>query len=240
MNKVALVTGSSKGLGFQIAKELASIGYKIILTGRSKESLSLVHSKLINPEKHIIFSGDLLEKENLKKLCAIPYMPDVIIHCLGGKVEGDEQPIQSEILIKSVALNLGVAVALNSYYLPLMQKEGKGRIIHISSDASETGRSAPGYAAAKAAINAYVKSTARFYAKNNIMICSVLPGIFLYSDSPWDKKRISNLEYFEARMKEQPLGRFLSTEEISEMIVKIADSDCMAYSGSLIKLAGAE
>lgn len=236
--KMALITGSTKGLGLQIAKLLAMRGYKIILTGRTQEALEHARQQLMRSSEHVLFCGDLLVQQEIQALCEVPFLPDIIIHNLGGKVDGDEQPLRSEILSKSIALNLGSAVAINSYYLSLMQKIHSGRIIHISSDASETGRCAPGLAAAKGAVDAYVKSSARFYAHFNIMICAVLPGIFLHSNNAWDQKRKTQPEYFQKKLSEMPLGRFLSAEEVASPIVDIATSDSMTYSGSLIKLTG--
>lgn len=238
--KTVLITGSTRGLGFAVAKLLDGRGYQLILTGRTKDSLELAREQLSSTINHITFCGDLTHEATREMLYEIPMRPQIIIHALGGKIPGDEFPLQLDILIRSVQFNLGVAAALNAHYLPLMQKENSGRIIHIGSDASDTGRSAPGYAAAKAAINAYVKSTARFYAKDKVMFCAVLPGIFTYpGDNDWDTKRMLEPTYYKKRLSEQPLGRFLAVDEIAEAIAVIADSDSLAYSGSLIKLTGA-
>ena len=237
--KIALIVCSTKGLGFCVAALLAKQNYRIILTGRSLSDLKKANEQLENPGKHIIFSGDFLEEKTLLNLFELDLFPDVIIHTLGEKIEGDQQPLIEKVLKASIAINLGVATNINAHYLPLMQEKKFGRIIHISSDASITGLSAPGYAASKAAINAYVKSTARYYAKDNIMICAVLPGIFLHGDSDWDRKRINNPEHYQKKLLDMPLKRFLDVNEIAELIVEIATSTNMAYAGSLVKLTGA-
>lgn len=238
-NKIALVTGSTRGLGLSIAKFLSEIGCTVILTGRNKENLELAYHQLNHKANHIILCGDLLEASTRKNLFELPVMPEIIIHNLGGKVEGDRQPLDFDIMSKSINFNLGVATSLNAHYLPIMMKTAFGRIIHISSDVGETGRCAPALAASKAAINAYVKSTARFYAKYNVMLCAVLPGIFLHPSSVWNKKQKTEPVHYDNRLDEMPLGRFISIEEVAEVVTNIANSDNMAYSGSLIKLTGA-
>ena len=117
---IALVTGSTKGLGLHIAKLLEVQGYRLILTGRSHKNLLSALQQMQHPNLHITFCGDLSQPDNVKKLCHLPFLPQVIIHNIGGKIEGDEQPLRPEILMQSLALNLGIAVSLNEYYLPLM------------------------------------------------------------------------------------------------------------------------
>lgn len=237
-SKIALITGSSRGLGLEVAKNLSGKGCKIILTGRSQSSLEMARNQLTNPLEHIIFCADLFNINSIQSLFNLPFFPNIVVHCLGGKILGDEHPIKPEILMQSITLNLGVAINLNLHYLPLMQKACSGRIIHVSSDASETGRNAPGYTAAKAAINGYVKSTALFYARYNIMICAVLSGIFLHQDSAWAIKKTAAPDVYQKQLQQMPLDRFLRVDEIAEIISDIAMSESMAYLGSLIRLTG--
>ncbi len=236
--KIALITGATRGLGLAVAQLLSEKNYQLILTGRTKDSLDAVKKIFCECPYHSFFSGDLLNTAVLDNLCQSITTPDLIIHALGGKIHGDMQPLSPGILGQSMALNLEVAVKINSYFLPMMQSRKSGRIIHVSSDASETGDAAPGYAAAKAAINAYVKSTARFYAKDAIMICAVLPGIFLHPGSAWDQKKQNEPKRYQEKLSTFPLGRFLQVKEIASTIVNIALDASLAYAGSLIKLTG--
>ena len=119
-----------------------------------------------------------------------------------------------------------------------MLARGNGCIVHVSSDASLTGDAAPGYVAAKAAINAYVKSCARFYAKHQILICAVLPGIFEHENSVWTLKKAYDPVYYQKRLESMPLGRFLTAAELAEVIADIVSKQNMVYSGSLIDLSG--
>ena len=237
-SKTALITGASKGLGLEVAKQLSAKGCKIILTGRSQNALEIAREQLTNPSKHTVFCGNLLNQDLTRTLCKLPFLPDIIVHSLGGKITEDKQPLNNDVLMESIALNLSVAINLNSHYFPLMQKSRCGRIIHISSDSSETGCGAPGYVAAKAATNAYVKSAAQFYAQFNMMICAVLPGIFSHADSVWDKKSEAEPDVYQKQLQQMPMGRFLRVDEIAEIVSDIAVSESMAYSGSLIQLTG--
>ena len=242
MKEAALITGSSHGLGLEIAKCLDKAGKRLILTGRSSSRLKQASKELSANRGHCFYSMDLTSDEGpaalFQKLERDQVFPNVLIHNLGGKVAGDEPPLSVAILRKSMRLNLETAVSINTHYIPKMLERGAGRIIHISSDSSLSGNAAPGYSASKAAINAYVKSTARIYAKHNIMVCAVLPGIFEHEKSVWSEKKKTEPETYRKRLEEMPLLRFGYPVEIASVISDLACSNNMMCAVSLIQLTG--
>lgn len=240
-SEIILITGSSQGLGFEIAKICSQKLKRILLTGRSNNKLQLALEMLDHSSNHGVFCGDLTDQgyldELLNHLSDEALCPNVIIHCLGGKVEGDEQPLSASVLRSSLR-SLEVSVAINAHFLPKMVRKKSGRIIHIGSDASLTGNCAPGYAAAKAALNAYVKSSARFYVRHDVMICAVLPGIFEHEGSAWAKKKIGQPEIYQKRCEEMPLGRFAHPSEVASVVADVACSESLMYAGSLLQVTG--
>jgi 3-oxoacyl-[acyl-carrier protein] reductase len=240
--KSALILGGSSGLGLAIAKNLAE-KYHLILTGRSPEKLKQAQELMSRQNMIQFFSGDLTSSDVLgdlvNQLDKHDIIPDVIIYALGGKVSGDQQPLTVDVLRRSICLNLEVAVAINQHFLPKMLERKHGRIIHVSSDCSLTGNAAPGYAAAKSAVNAYVKSTARFYARYGVMLCAVLPGIFEHEASAWSIKRDQEPEHYQQRINQMPLGRFGRVDEIAYFVANLASTQNMMCAGSLIELTGA-
>jgi len=238
--KTALITGSSQGLGLAVASAFDKRKIKVLLTGRSYQKLERCLTDFLHKDLHDPIACDLTDHTKLLQLLfqldAKDIVPDIIIHNLGGKVDGDTQPLTANILQQSIKLNLGVAAQINEHFLPSMVRRGHGRIIHVSSDASLTGQSAPGYAAAKAAVNGYVKSTARFYASHNIMICAVLPSVIEHEDSAWTEKKLTQPEYYQKKIDAMPLGRFSFPFEIADVIADIACCSNMVYAGSLIEL----
>jgi len=242
MKQNVLISGASRGLGYSIAQKLATKGFRLILTGRSAQSLNTAVSRLTNASEHIPLELDLIEPDSIDRLmntlsqCDV--VPNIIIHSLGGKVAGDCHPLNVDILRESMSLNLEVAVKINNAFIPLMRNRASGTIIHISSDAAITANAAPAYSIAKAALNAYVLNVARNYIKDNIVIFGVLPGIFEHSDSVWSEKKNSNPEYYRSKVQNMPLGRFMRVDEVSEVISMLCSVNSIAMCGSLIKLNG--
>lgn|SRR3990167_4294910 len=240
--KIALITGSTQGLGLELAKSLNEHDIRLILTGRSQPKLEIALNQLSQQKKHIALQCDLNNDEDLKNMIDAlktqAIYPNIIIHNLGQRLEDDKFPLGRDVLKNSIKFNLEIALELNNAFIPDMIKNKFGRIIHISSDSSLTGKCSPAYAAAKSAVNAYVKSAARYYTKHNVMFCAILPGIFEHEGSGWAKKKYEEPEVYQQRMLQMPLGRFAHPAEIASYITDLVCNKSIMSAGSLIELTG--
>src|SRR3990167_9842629 len=228
IQRIAMITGSSQGLGFEVAKVLNQNDLRLILIGRSFQKLETALKQFSPQKNHIILDGDLTDDTVLQKMIQSiknqQVEPDIIIHNLGKNINGDVFPLKREIFRESMQINFEVALELNNAFLPKMMTKQFGRIVHVSSDGSLTGRCSPAYAAAKSAINAYVKSAARYYTKYNVMICAVLPGIFEHENSAWAEKKRLQPEYYQQRISQMPMGRFAHPSEIASYIADLVSN----------------
>lgn len=238
VKKLVFVTGASGGLGKVVSRSLNDSGYSLFLTDIEGSGVKELAEEL----KANYVAVDLMPENSptelsryVSELAGIPY---AVIHLAGGKIEGDAHPVTPEILLKSIRFNFGVAAEINTFFIDKMVENGGGKIIHISSDSAETGNASPCYASAKGALNTYVKSTARYYAKDNMLICAIMPSIMDHEKSDWAKKKIDSPEYYEARKKAMPLGRFGTTKEVAELINSICSLEGMLLTGSIIKANG--
>ena len=122
-----------------------------------------------------------------------------------------------------------------------MIKKKWGRICHISSISALENQGSPSYCASKAALNAYVRSLARYVAKHNVILNSVMPGAVLTKDGYWDNELKKNPKRVKQYLSERmAIKRFGKTNEISE-IVKFLCSDLASFFvGSAILVDGGQ
>ena len=179
--QVAWITGASSGIGEELCYQLDKKGYHIVLSARNEGELQRVLSNLSDPSKHLILPMDLgnmtevelLVNQVIERFGAIHY----VFHCGGisQRATASESPI--EIDRKIMEVNYFGTVILTKAVLPIMQKQGFGHFVPVSSIAGKFGfylRSA--YSASKHALHGFFESLALEEAKNNIHVTIVCPG----------------------------------------------------------------
>ena len=186
-NKVVLITGSSQGLGFEIAKRYLMLGANLIICSRNYKKIKKAHKTLDSIKKKtqqiISFSIDVsknksahkLIKSTLKKFKKI----DILINnagVLGPK--GNIENINWTKWVKTIEINLLGSVLLCKNIIPHFKKRNKGKIIQISGG----GATSPfpmfsSYATSKAAIVRFIENLSEENNKYNIDINAVSPGI---------------------------------------------------------------
>jgi 3-oxoacyl-[acyl-carrier protein] reductase len=221
--RVALVVGASKGLGLEIARELKAEGcrvYTVSRTGQTDFNMDLMAQG----------ATDLL----ITGLTLTP--PDIIVHVLGGSQGLTGTLLPSTDWARVWRLNLGIAHDLNAAFIPLMQRNKWGRIIHISSNATRIGSGYCPYTSAKAALEGYVKSVSREFSKDGVIITAVSPGI-VYTPGRYfaslDQKEQE--AYFNSYI---PTHRFGRAEEVAKAVAFLASEHSAYMAGSIVQIDG--
>jgi len=182
--KIALVTGSTGGLGFAFAKGLAHYGAKVILNGRNSEKLQ---TRLLELEKEgykasgYVFDVSRAEQVNaaIQKMEKEVGPIDILVNNAGINLRTVLDEFKDEDWETIMGVNLTGAYLVAKALVQSMIKRRSGKIINIGSVQSELGR--PGiapYAASKGGIKMLTKGMAVDWAKHNIQVNGIGPGYF--------------------------------------------------------------
>jgi 3-oxoacyl-[acyl-carrier protein] reductase len=186
--KVALVTGSSRGLGRAIAIELASKGCDVAVNYRAQKKLALEVAGKVESmgRRAVTVKADIGDRDEcarlVKETAGELGRLDILVNNAGVWRGARVEDVQEEMLDWMIATNIKGAFYVTGAAVPLMKKQGWGRIINMSSVIGVTGY--PGdsvYGATKAALAGMTKSLARELAKFNITANAVVPG-FIETD----------------------------------------------------------
>lgn len=181
-DKIALVTGSSKGVGEAIAVALAREGAHVIVHGRDSVQAERVVNAIVSAGgRAYAVLGDLTQDEAVERLVAEVEdrvgAIDILVNNAGGSgPKNDWQTTTAEGWASTYDRNVLAAVRVSKRTLPGMRQAGWGRVINISSGAATMPpATGPDYAAAKAAINAMTASMAKAVAAEGITVNAISP-----------------------------------------------------------------
>ena len=238
-NKVALVTGSSRGIGKAIALRLAKEGANIAINYlKNKEQAENVAKEA---EKHgvkaKIYQADVSNYSEVEEMIQKIVNDFGTIHILINNAGIIPQhfsilDIPVEEWDKILAVNLTGAFNCTKAAIPVMMKNGEGKIINLSSVAGKMGGTVgPHYAASKAGIIGMTFSLAQELLKYNITVNAIAPG-------PIETEMIKSLpeERKKKILSRVPMGRFGKPEEVAETVVFLIKCDYIT--GEVIDING--
>ncbi|WP_397452733.1 SDR family NAD(P)-dependent oxidoreductase [Pseudomonas sp. NA-150] len=249
-NKRALVSGSTKGIGFAIATGLAREGARVILNGRSEASVSDALTKLraLHPDAEVQgFAGDLSDPQHITRLLEQHPEVDVLVNNLGIFDPKPFEDIPDEDWALFFNTNVMSGVRLTRAYLPKMKQKNWGRVVFISS---ESGVQIPvemiHYGVTKTAQLGLSRGLAESCAGTGVTVNSVLPGPTssegvsefvdkLSGGKPFDE---FEKEFFEKARPTSLLKRFTTPEEVANMVVYICSEASAATNGAALRVDG--
>lgn len=185
-NKVALVTGGSKGIGRAIAFSLAEAGAKVAIAARGEKDLESTAKELKATGLTVLpINADVTKTSDVNKLITKITEEFGTIHILVNNAGGVHNFLFLEELNDrdwqdTFELNFFSNVKVTRAVLPYMQKQKWGRIINISSESAvQPDAVIPHYNAAKAAVNNFTKTLSKAYSQDGILINAVSPAFIM-------------------------------------------------------------
>ena len=238
INKVVIVTGGSRGIGAQIVKDLAEVGYTVILNYNKSETCAKNMENELRKQGFIvdIFKADVSKKEEAEKLVQFTLNKygkiDVLINNAGISQSKLFTDISDEDWDNMININLNSAFYCTREAVKNMIHNKQGLVINISSIWGITGASLEvHYSTAKAGLIGFTKALAKELGPSNIRVNAIAPGII---DTDMNK------EYSEEEIKEIkeeiPLEKIGSTKSISKCVKWLIDDDYTT--GEVISING--
>jgi NAD(P)-dependent dehydrogenase (short-subunit alcohol dehydrogenase family) len=241
-NKVAIVTGASKGIGEAIALHLADCGAQVVVSSRKMDDIEKVAEKIRKERgKAIALACNASYPEQCKNLIdkTIEHFGGVDIlvnNAATNPVYGPALECSAELFDKLINVNVRGPFELAKLAYPSMKSLGGGSVINISSIAGDTPDEGLGiYSVTKAALNMLTKVLAREWGIDGIRVNAIAPGLIKtkFSAALWKDEKIYN-----AILERIPSGRMGTVDEIAELAVFLA-SDASSYStGSVFTADG--
>ena len=233
-NKVAIVTGGSRGIGAAIVRLLAENNYTVILNYNKSESQAM---EIANQNSNIhIFQADVSNPKEVIMLINYTYNNfgriDLLVNNAGIDLWKTIDEVSEEEYDKVMNTNLKSAFIASKEVVPYMIKEHSGSIINISSIWGITGASCETvYSISKAGMDGLTKSLAKELAPSNIRVNSIAPGAI-----NTDMNKGYSIEELEKLTEEIPLGKMGEPEDIAQAVLFLANNEYIT--GQVIEING--
>jgi NAD(P)-dependent dehydrogenase (short-subunit alcohol dehydrogenase family) len=250
-NKIALVSGSTAGIGFAIALALAREGARVYVNGRTRERVEGAVEK-IKRETGGDARGvalDLSTKAGAEEMLRAVPSVDILVNNLGVYEAKNFEELTDEDWERILNVNLMSGVRLARGYLPGMREKNHGRILFISS---ESGVQIPvemiHYGVTKTAQVALARGLAESVAGTNITINSVLAGptrsegvegfVKGLAEKRGVKEEQVEREFFQSVRPSSLLKRFATPEEVAALAVYLCGAPASATNGAAVRVDG--
>lgn len=241
-NKVALITGASKGIGEAIARIFAQYGAKVVISSRKQADLD----ELANDIKAAggectgiaAHAGEMAQLKLLVEKTVDTYGGiDILVNnAATNPVYGPSLDCPESAFDKIMQVNVKAPFELSKMVHPIMKARGGGSVINISSIAGHTPDPGLGiYSVSKASLNMLTKVLAKEWGEDGIRVNAICPGLIKtkFSQALWDNDK--TLAHFTKRL---PIARMGTVEEIAPMALYLASKASAYTTGGLFSIDG--
>jgi 3-oxoacyl-[acyl-carrier protein] reductase len=241
--RIALVAGSSRGIGKAIAKEFLAEGCRTIITGRETATLAQTASEFeetFGADRLMTWPGDLTKADRINELVAAVRqrwgVPDCVIANIGSGRGKPGWALTEDDWQAMFDVNLWGSVRLAGALLPMLTEVRRGSFVFITSITGVESTPAPlPYSAAKAALINLSKNMARLAAPFGVRVNCVAPGNILFPGGSWARRLVEREEetrrYINA---EVPLQRFGTPEEVAAAVVFLSSERAAFITGACL------
>ena len=239
-NKVALITGATRGIGKEIALELAANGFNIAVNYRSEqeEKENLKHEiesyqvtcEFVKADVANFEECEAMVKETIEKFGRI----DVLVNNAGITRDGLLMRMKKEDFEAVIDVNLTGTFNVTRNVIPYMIKQKSGRIINLSSVVGVAGNAGQtNYSASKAGIIGFTKSLAKEVASRNVLVNAIAPG---FIDT--DMTNVLSDAVKEGIHAQIPLKRMGTPKEVAKVVKFLSSEDSSYITGQVIHIDG--
>lgn len=250
--KTALVTASTEGIGYAIAKALADEGATVYINGRNTEKVEAAIKKLkgegVKGELRKA-AFDLSSKDGVDNLIQAISQLDILVNNLGIYEAKAFEVITDEDWYRFFEINVMSGIRLSRHYFPTMLKQNWGRVIFISS---ESGIMIPKemihYGFTKSAQLAVSRGMAELTTGTNVTVNSVLPGPtysggvekFVQELAEKEGKSVEEFQkdFFKTMRPSSLIQRFATPDEVGALVAFVCSKKAAAINGAALKVEG--
>jgi 3-oxoacyl-[acyl-carrier protein] reductase len=247
-DRVAVVTGGSRGIGKGIALGLASEGVHIAICARGESDLRETENELrAKGVKTLAVPLDITLQESAEKLFSAVMgrfgQIDILVNNAGGNRRGLFASMTNKDWMDIVELNLLSHARITRAMIPQMRVQGCGVILFIASiygrESGGTGVSI--YNTTKSGVISMAKVMAAELAPHNIRVNSIAPGSILFPGGEWEKRLKRDPKGMaEFVRREMPMRRFGTVEEVANIAVFLASERASLVCGACINVDGCQ
>jgi|SRR5277367_4068935 len=241
-DRLALVTGASRGIGQALARELAREGAQVILVARSVDALEAVRRQMTGPDRHRVVAVDLMADGGVQKLAdTISQLGnlDIMVHNLGGSLGIQHMFAPSEDWKKVWQFNVGISHELNRLLLPSMVERRWGRIVYVSTLSTTTYQGNAAYVSAKCALESYVKSLSREISRHNVIVSAVAPGAISVEGRYFAKIAKEDPAALEKYLADHlPIRRLGTPEDVAGVVGFLCSEQASYMAGAVVAVDG--
>jgi 3-oxoacyl-[acyl-carrier protein] reductase len=240
--KIAVVTGASKGIGAEIAKELAAQGASVVVNyASSKEGADKVVAEIVKAGgKAIAVGGSVAKAAEIDALFAATKKAygrvDILVNNAGVYEFAPLEGITEEAIDRMLDINVKGLLLATKAGVALFPAEG-GSVINIGSVASDqTPPMSAAYSGTKGAVDAITRVFAKELGPKKIRVNSVNPGPVVTEG--FKSGGIEGSDFEKQMVQSTPLGRIGQPNDVSTVVAFLASDDAKWVTGSLLQAAG--